>query len=631
MRANFVQRHVNRIHVLTRKLNAIEIPSEELIFVLFSIRNGSHHLRASASVLRVELNREGSFGRSDNININVIINATTISSGSRDVIGNDIVVRNISGDNDRNRRTLNFLFKITTIPSVGDVLIVPTVEVSVQGNNLTRAYIVVGGAHLEVTTKLIDVELSRSLASTKSISCNSSQGVMARHNGIQSVSMIFSSTFFGKTVRSRPSIAIEFASSGNRVGLLTSANHVVTHDSECRSSVNRNGSSGQRGKVNLNSDRNSIFIRFTFRIKRFIYAHCVCDSSNYPVKFVNRNGIGIITRTRDSGGFRACTRVATILVDRHHSVGVSTRLIQVHRNGIQVLSRNLNSVLEPNVGKIGGGGKGRKCNLLAGTDNRIRSTGNRNLRRKRMHRNINRSGHLADIIITSINRHSIMMSFSSGSDKHRSCSSGSCNATPSIANFHTFITRGGNSQGNILTIANFHLVGSQSNRANRLINGEVSGSRATIGVRSGSRVNTGGRGGVSSTILTSLASRTNPSNLRITIARNHRSGQRGASTVTNHVVTGNGKFGSSVDERLNGSNRRGSRTAHIVSGFCGNNVLTQPRQIHVERGTVLTVNFLTIVIPNNAGGSTLDSSSHQTTLTNISGTCSHSGNRLRTT
>ena len=248
-----------------------------------------------------------------------------------------------------------------------------------------------------------------------------------------------------------------------------------------------------------------------------------------------------------------------------------------------------------------------------------------------MNRNINRSGHLADIIITSRNRHSILMSICSGSDKHRSCGIGSINITPIVGNFHVFITRGGNSQGNILTIANFHLVGSQSNRASRLINGEVSGSRAAKVVRSGSRVNTGGRGGVSSTILTGLASRTNPRNLRITIARNHRSGQRGACTVTNHVVTGNGKFGSSVDERLNGSNRRGSRTAHIVSRFCGNNVLTQPRQIHVERGTVLTVNFLTIVIPNNAGGSTLDSSGHQTTLTNIFGTCSHSGNRLRTT
>ena len=620
------QREGDLREILTFNSHTVHIPSVEVL----SFRSSSQdNLFTSAD------NRIFTFWRS---NCDFDVSQLLVNHVNRDSVNNfTILVSSSSSGHIVGRGSIRLNGKrrthiIINRPLVSNNLRVETIEISIQHNGSAGAHILSGSGDLEVSTQLIDGELSGSLASTKNISCNSSQGVMARHNGVQSISMIFSSTFFGKTVRSRPSIAIEFASSGKRVGLLTSANHVVTHDSKCRNSVNRNGSSGQRGKVNLNSDRNSIFIRFTFRIKRFIYAKCVCDSSNYQVIFVNRNGIGIITRTRDSGGFRACTRVATILVDRHHSVGVSTRLIQVHRNSIQVLSRNLNAVLEPNVGKIGGGGNGRKCGLLAGTDNRIRSTGNRNLRRKRMHRNINRSGHLADIIITSINRHSIMMSFNSGSDKHRSCSSGSINITPIVGNFHVFITRGGNSQGNILTIANFHLVGSQSNRASRLINGEVSGSRATIVVRSGSRVNTGGSGGVSSSIiLTGLASRTNPSNLRITIARNHRSGQRGACTVTNHVITGNGKFGSSVDERLNGSNRRGSRTAHIVSRFCGNNVLTQPRQIHVERGTVLTVNFLTIVIPNNAGCITRESSGHQTTLTNIFGTCSHSGNRLRTT
>ena len=77
-------------------------------------------------------------------------------------------------------------------------------------------------------------------------------------------------------------------------------------------------------------------------------------SIQYPIITIRNSNrrIGRFSSSINRGSSRSSSGgVTTILVVSNHSVLIRTRLIQVNGNCIQVLTRNLNTILEPNVGE----------------------------------------------------------------------------------------------------------------------------------------------------------------------------------------------------------------------------------------------------------------------------------------
>ena len=235
-----------------------------------------------------------------------------------------------------------------------------------------------------------------------------------------------------------------------------------------------------------------------------------------------------------------------MLVNSDSRVSVSTCIVQVHRDSVQVVTRNLDTILEPNVVEISRGGKSRDGSLTAGADVSI-SGGSGNSCRMCVNRNQNRINHLATSVITgrrSGNRVlEVLRSRDSGNGGTRR--SDKAFTFPSVNDVIIDETVEVSIQDNHFAFTNFHLVSSDLNVSTVGVDIEgLSGSTSTIG--SGNRVSTGSRCLEDITSLTSISITFTPS---ISIGR-RSSRNRSSSAVTNDVVARKRDFRSSKNFHL---------------------------------------------------------------------------------
>ena len=227
--AGLVQNHVDGRQVLAFDSDTIYIPS--VIQAVIACRDRSHSAFADIfsrsnrnSVIRNRL--------IDHVHHNIIIDAATFSCGSRHVVS--LCTRSSRRNRNSLGRTGSRNSDTRTRPRVGDVLIVPAVEVSIQSHRFAGTNIIVRSAHLEIATELINVELGRSLASASRFSGLGGQEIMTRNIGIDRVARS------RRIIGCRPSVGCETGSSRQGVGRLAGANHIVAHDSQIRNGIHCN-------------------------------------------------------------------------------------------------------------------------------------------------------------------------------------------------------------------------------------------------------------------------------------------------------------------------------------------------------------------------------------------------------
>ena len=230
---SFVHIHSNDAGVFTGNKHTVHIPViETSVSTGTANRSSSSHLVANTHGGRIDRHIEsGSFGSDhmDNDGANVL----TSSRGSSFHLVS-LVTGNIIADRHHEGGTADSEIGFTGLfPSVGDVLVGPTIQVSVKNNRGTRTYIIFRSGELQVGTELIDGEVSS--GSTTS-SRGSGHIVSAR-----------SSTFHFVATRSRrshsgfrPTVGGETRSSSQDIGSLTVADHIVTIDGEGGSALSGN-------------------------------------------------------------------------------------------------------------------------------------------------------------------------------------------------------------------------------------------------------------------------------------------------------------------------------------------------------------------------------------------------------
>ena len=135
--------------------------------------------------------------------------------------------------------------KLTIVPIIGNVLVVPTVEVSIERNHRAGAHIVVGSLDLKVATELPNGELGSSLT-TGSGRCG--QNINTRDNGLQDTGLLLGQF----NIRSNPIESGESQSryfvistffrnfhiiirNRNQGSSVTLTNHIVARNHESRS------------------------------------------------------------------------------------------------------------------------------------------------------------------------------------------------------------------------------------------------------------------------------------------------------------------------------------------------------------------------------------------------------------
>ena len=522
-----------------------------------------------------------------NIDCDVTINRT-FTSGDRNGIDGLVVI--VSNSLNRDGRSAVNLGTSLVEPSVGGVLIREAVDIGIQGDELAFANIHLVSIHLEVRTNGVDVDgLNRG---TNLIFIGSGNRVDTGNRGGE---------FSTLSLAIAPSIGVFSLrinrSSGDR-SLSTIADDVVASERKLRSSIHSNSSGRHLSEIN----RKGNFNCFTINIITIILAIIILNQVGLTIIIIRIVRISIrqskysITRSRNcSALIKSRSRHTTILVNSHHRVGVRTSLIQVHGNGVQVLTRDLDSILEPN--EIGSIRSSHEGSLATSADNTfLRSHLNLGDLRQSVNRDVNGTFHRAALLIHCRSDNRVNVAFSSrnsgnGGTGGRNQRALTVSLRPSVLDVLIHETIEVSVQDNHLAGANFHSVSIDLEVGTVGIDVEGLNSGANI-IGSGNRVGTSNR---SSEFITFRI--VTPNIIVISLRINRSSGDRSRSTITDDVVTRERELRSSVNRNGLLIRNRGSVATFSNSLHC-EGVLTSSKHINRQVLEVMTRNLNTVHVPN---------------------------------
>ena len=244
---NFIQVHRDRVQVLTRNFDTILEPDVEQVSLSRNCLESS--LATHADVIIGGGNcdsRRSSVDRDVDVTFHLAtcILSITANSSSNNVVS--VVGKSRDSSNSRtsssgNSLTRDIVNQTSTSPSVFDVIVDETIEVSIQDNNLAVANFHLVSIHLQVGTVGVDVEgLDRgtsTIGSRHRVSTSSLSGELIAFSTIAPSVGVFSISINSSSV------------DGSRS---TVADDVVTRERELRSIVDSHLSSRQRSQINRN-------------------------------------------------------------------------------------------------------------------------------------------------------------------------------------------------------------------------------------------------------------------------------------------------------------------------------------------------------------------------------------------
>ena len=302
------------------------------------------------------------------------VNHRAMRRSGRHLIG----LRAGSGRNSSNSRTGSGN-KAAARPSVGHILVNETIEIGVQRHHLTLTELHLVSRDLDVGTELRHLKLLDGDTTAVSGSSGGNQGVVTRRIGVQRITSIV-----GGAIRFRPNIGSEARSSGQRVGGLTGANHVVTNDSKFRNIVNihlhRVGVDVSARIVGVMSGSPELILTIVIEISgeeiaidirnlNAVHKPSVGNSTEGVLCIVVRNGQSGLVSLADVARIRnihldsnrllielnrhslgSVGAASAVLEDSLDSIRVASDVFSGDVVGIQIVNRvNGNVVLEPNV------------------------------------------------------------------------------------------------------------------------------------------------------------------------------------------------------------------------------------------------------------------------------------------
>ena len=253
--------------ILTFNSHTVHIPSVEVIdnFTIIGGSSGQDNLFTSAD------NRIFNFRRS---NCDFDVSQLLVNHVNRDSVNNfTILVSSSSSGHIVGRGSIRLNGKrrthiIINRPLVSNNLRVETIEISIQHNSSAGAHILSGSGDLEVSTQLIDGELSGSRTFRIILFRRNREGIDTGLIRVDSKSTACSrtspsvriSSTFRKCSFSRSDSSRNFISS-------TITNHVVTRNRNFRSTENCNICGRNLGKVNIEGHNTRLFTFLTLFIK----------------------------------------------------------------------------------------------------------------------------------------------------------------------------------------------------------------------------------------------------------------------------------------------------------------------------------------------------------------------------
>ena len=256
---NFIQVHRDRIQVLTRNFDTILEPDVEQVSLSRNCLESS--LATHADVIIGGGNcdsRRSSVDRDVDVTFHLATSflSITANGSSHNVVS--VVGKSRDSSNSRtsssgNSLTRDIVNQTSTSPSVFDVIVDETIEVSIQDNNLAVANFHLVSIHLQVGTVGVDVEgLDRgtsTIGSRHRVSTSSLSGELIAFSTIAPSVGVFSISINSSSV------------DGSRS---TVADDVVTRERELRSIVDSHLSSRQSSQINRN--RNFFSLSFLISI-----------------------------------------------------------------------------------------------------------------------------------------------------------------------------------------------------------------------------------------------------------------------------------------------------------------------------------------------------------------------------
>ena len=146
--AGLVKSHDDGSGVFTRNLHTIHVPIIET-GISTSLDSCSCGDLIADTDIRTSRDIQSDFGRSNDMDNNAALILTTFSSGSFHIIG--LIFSSSCGNRHHESGSTDSIVSLTGLfPSVGDILIGPAVEVSIQHNHVARANIVFRSSELHI-------------------------------------------------------------------------------------------------------------------------------------------------------------------------------------------------------------------------------------------------------------------------------------------------------------------------------------------------------------------------------------------------------------------------------------------------------------------------------------------------